>query len=180
MADSQHICSIPECGNTAYVRGWCNSHYLRWRRHGAPTGGVKTSHGEPERWLRTLAENPPEECVEWPFAKNGNGYGWAWLCGARIGAHRAALVISTGGNRVGMVAAHKCHNRICVNPRHLEWATSAENSFHRRKDGTASKKLSMAQVAEIKSAKGRVQEIAVAHGVCESTIYKIRAGLHFK
>lgn len=31
------ICSIPECGKPARGRGWCGTHWLRWRKHGDPT-----------------------------------------------------------------------------------------------------------------------------------------------
>ncbi|MDB5612048.1 MAG: hypothetical protein JWP25_8948 [Bradyrhizobium sp.] len=42
MADSP-ICSIPNCGKPALnIRGYCNAHYIRWRRHGDPLGGGKT------------------------------------------------------------------------------------------------------------------------------------------
>lgn len=30
------ICSIPDCGITSRVRGWCDKHYARWKRTGNP------------------------------------------------------------------------------------------------------------------------------------------------
>ncbi len=27
-------CQEPECGRDSYARGWCKTHYARWRRHG--------------------------------------------------------------------------------------------------------------------------------------------------
>ena len=32
----QEKCSIDGCGRTKAKRGWCNTHYQRWRRHGDP------------------------------------------------------------------------------------------------------------------------------------------------
>jgi hypothetical protein len=29
-------CSVDACPDAAEVRGWCNKHYLRWKRHGDP------------------------------------------------------------------------------------------------------------------------------------------------
>lgn len=31
-------CSIEGCGSPVRARGWCNRHYLRWRRSGDPLG----------------------------------------------------------------------------------------------------------------------------------------------
>lgn len=36
---SSRLCAIPECGKAAEKRGWCNGHYIRWRRHGDPLAG---------------------------------------------------------------------------------------------------------------------------------------------
>lgn len=33
------LCSIADCGKAVAKREWCNGHYIRWRRHGSPTGG---------------------------------------------------------------------------------------------------------------------------------------------
>jgi hypothetical protein len=41
----QTECSIPDCSDRHYARGWCQVHYQRWRKHGDPRvvlpGGVK-------------------------------------------------------------------------------------------------------------------------------------------
>lgn len=37
------LCDVSGCENPILnSRGWCNRHYLRWRRHGDPTGGGVT------------------------------------------------------------------------------------------------------------------------------------------
>lgn len=33
------LCSIPDCSKPRFCRGWCEAHYLRWRRHGDPQAG---------------------------------------------------------------------------------------------------------------------------------------------
>lgn len=33
------ICSIESCDNPGYCRGWCSTHYYRWRNHGDPLAG---------------------------------------------------------------------------------------------------------------------------------------------
>lgn len=34
---SQRICSIEECSNSHFARGWCEKHYNRWRKTGDAT-----------------------------------------------------------------------------------------------------------------------------------------------
>lgn len=29
-------CSVEDCGKPARVRGWCQTHYMRWRKYGDP------------------------------------------------------------------------------------------------------------------------------------------------
>lgn len=36
---TQRTCAIEGCPDPASTRGWCNGHYLRWRRYGDPEGG---------------------------------------------------------------------------------------------------------------------------------------------
>lgn len=40
MAD--RICSVADCGNPHLARGFCNVHYLRWKKHGDPLIGART------------------------------------------------------------------------------------------------------------------------------------------
>lgn len=36
-----HVCSIKDCGRPHYGRGWCSTHYARWREHGDPLAFVR-------------------------------------------------------------------------------------------------------------------------------------------
>lgn len=35
-------CGIDDCDRDAYVRGWCEPHYSRWKKHGDPLAGSPT------------------------------------------------------------------------------------------------------------------------------------------
>jgi hypothetical protein len=168
------LCKIEGCGNASYLKGLCNAHYLRLRRHGSPLGGG-TGKGAPLSWLKASIKNQTDDCVDWPFAKNGNGYGWAHYAGKRIGAHRLALVLKTGIDPSGFDAAHSCNNRKCVNPMHLRWAGRSENALDRHIHGTMKTKISEADVQMIRTCSKSAKVLAKELCVSESLIYKIRS-----
>lgn len=40
------LCKIPDCDNAHYSRGWCATHYRRWKRHGSPLAGKAKRQGK--------------------------------------------------------------------------------------------------------------------------------------
>lgn len=68
-----------------------------------------------------------ETCWLWTAQKNQGGYGRVKVHGKSWVAHRYAYEMLVGPIPVGAVLDHTCRVRHCVNPRHLEPVTHAEN-----------------------------------------------------
>jgi hypothetical protein len=45
---------VDGCGKTVKARGWCNTHWRRWRRHGDPTIVILSG------WKQRRPPKPPE------------------------------------------------------------------------------------------------------------------------
>lgn len=91
-----------------------------------------TQVGEPKAWLLAHVAHTGDECLTWPFAKDGSGYGKLFLDGKLRGAHRVMAIWALGDPPFAKAeAAHTCHNGTgaCVNPKHLKWASRRENEL---------------------------------------------------
>lgn len=183
MATSR-LCSIADCGKPHYAKGWCWRHYLRQRRHGDPLKGG-TTLGEPQAFLQNVAlPYQGDECLVWPFCRTPKGYGEVRLNGRSRFVHRVVCEAIHGPPPTARhEAAHSCGNGHlgCVAPRHLRWATHAENRLdmiaHQRSlRGTRNPhaRLTPADVRIIRKMDGQNQhQIARLFGVHPNTINAI-------
>ncbi|MBX5143268.1 hypothetical protein HJB79_31670 [Rhizobium lentis] len=180
------LCSIPDCGKPLLAKGCCAAHYYRLTKHGDPLGG-RTPPGEPLRFVNEVAmTHATNECLLWPFAKKGAGYGTIWIDGRLVGTHRYICERVHGAPPTpDHDAAHSCGHEGCVNPHHLEWKTAAENmadklihGTHHRGERNPQAKLTEAEAREIISLKGLESKVALAErfGVSTGTIGDIHRG----
>lgn len=189
MAEPFKPCSIVGCnGNAHYIahgaRGWCNLHWLRWRRHGSPTAGgdYRPAKGEIQSWIDQHATYTGDACLTWPFATNPNGYGVVKVDHLQVGAH-FAMCERVHGPRPTPTheASHSCGNGhlACVHPEHLSWKTPAQNHADKLIHGTHNRgqrhnmsKLTEVDVQAIRrmSATKSPREIAAHFGVTRQAV----------
>lgn len=130
MADA--TCTVQDCLEPPKCRGWCGSHYARWRRHGDPCGGGsrRAPDADVEAYFWTKVDRhgpvpPPRldlgRCWLWTGPVNSSGYGSFSIAGRSLGAHRAGWRFADGAEIPrGKVLDHLCQVRRCVRPDHLE------------------------------------------------------------
>lgn len=187
MAD-ERICIVNGCCKQAKVRGYCQSHYLRWHRHGDPTAGgpFLSPRGEPLRWLKENLSYASAECLHWPFGKNKTGgYGVVKVGKRQVFAHRWMCEQLNGpAPDQNSMAAHFCGNRSCVNPTHLRWATPKENSDDKVVHGTTIRgrspnaKVTADDVRQIRELRGKMSQpkIGQRFGLKQSQVSAIQTG----
>jgi hypothetical protein len=188
------ICSVPNCRNTLIVaHGLCDAHYRRQRKHGTPTGG-RTPQGETHAFFRDVVMvYDGNECLIWPYNRNGTGYGQMSRLGAGSGkkdlVHRKVCEMVNGpAPSPEHQAAHSCGNGRggCCAKRHVSWKTAGGNTADKFLHGTIPRGekvhnaiMTEAEVIRAREmiASGMMQkEIAAEMGVSKQTINHIRMG----
>ena len=121
-------------------------------------------------------------CWEWigPIASHGYGRftrGRKW----EDTSHRIAFALSHGPIPEGLVVRHRCDNKRCCNPAHLELGPQGENVRDMFRRGQIKTQLSMEQVREIRARladgrRGIGKELAAEFGTSPDIICRIGKG----
>ncbi len=117
-----------------------------------------------------------DSCWPWKGMIDKDGYGRFVLPKQYIGvrqpyAHRVVYELLIGSIPAGLVLDHLCHNAKCVNPKHLEPVSQAENT---RRSHMA--KLTREDVIAIRSSSEPHTVTALQYGLHPSTVCDIRLG----
>lgn len=139
---------------------------------------VRFIHGHHSRAPKKLQRYTVEDCSHdtpcwiWQLAKQGTGYGKTVHSGRFALAHRVYYERFKGPIPEGLVLDHLCRNRACVNPDHLEAVTHIENC---QRGQAGRRKLTAAQVLEIRASDEGSSVLAARYGVDRGSIKNIRA-----
>lgn len=183
------LCSVPGCGDRATSRGMCGMHYQRWRRNGDPLVRRGIGNGEALRFFQDVVlAYDGDDCLIWPFATDGHGYGKLWKDGALRVVSRLVCEDEHGPALFSdYVAAHSCGrgHEACVARSHLSWKSPAENmadklvhGTHMRGERNHTTQIARDAVREIKNLFGKLppKQIAKQFGVTVDVVYQIRSG----
>ena len=175
------FCSVAGCETLAHGLGLCQSHYNKHKQSLKEISRARKGEGL-AYLLRTL-ETITDECVLWPYASS-RGYGVTYVNRQNVAAHRYACEQKHGPPPFeGAHAAHNCGNSMCVNWRHVRWATSLENNSDKWGHGTmargeriARSKLDAEKVRYIRTSGERTCVLAALYGDDKNTIISVRNG----
>lgn len=185
---SARLCSIPGCGKTHKGKGFCASHYKRLRLHGDPLGGG-VSPEEPRRFYHEVVlQYDGDDCLIWPYTRNGCGYGRIQRNGKRREVHRVLCEDTKGPPPTPKhESAHSCGKGHlgCVTKGHLSWKTHKENNDDKLAHGTHNRgerhplaKLTEAEARQILNLKGKERQVDIAKrfGISKTQVSAIQTG----
>lgn len=141
------------------------------------TPRIRPKYGETIAFLLSVVAEPSDECILWPFGRNGQGYGILRRGGKTVLAHRLALALY---DKIDVPpphihTRHSCHTPLCINPQHMTWGTHAENMLDKamacRSGGV---KLTTDQVLQIRASIGTCKAVGEQFNVSASTVSLIR------
>jgi hypothetical protein len=117
------ICSFEGCERHVICRGYCTAHYQQAKAGKVLTPILKDCPDE-YRLLKHVVKS--DGCWGWT-GHTHKGYGQLTIRGKTVRAHRLSYELWVGEVPAYMTVHHKCANRLCCNPEHLELATDREN-----------------------------------------------------
>lgn len=179
------LCLIENCNRPSFGRGWCKRHYEQNRVYGNPVSVRQQTLD----FVEATIGSATDECIVWPWGLSARGYGRVHIGEMRMLAHRYVCERVHGAPPRGKEeAAHNCGTPACVNPKHLRWASHAENMADKIIHGTLTRgsniswsKLNEDAVRDILVCRtSAINMLAKRYNVDPEVIRKIWAGQTWK
>lgn len=142
---------------------------------GEPMFYVSGHNGTPS--VPQYVVNEKTGCWEWQWNKNRKGYGRVRVGRDLIAAHTVFYEQKFGNVPCGKQLDHKCRNRRCVNPDHLEPVTCVEN-VRRGLVPTITIEIARDIKRDLRSMSGAAA--ARRHGVSRNIVYQIKNGVTWR
>ena len=121
------------------------------------------------------------DCIECSTHHKCNGYTRISINGNEKPLHRVIYELLKGEVSDQLVIRHKCDNRFCCNPDHLEVGTQGDNVRDAVERGNLNRgikngmcKLTGDQINDITKSKARSRVLELQYNVSRKTIYNIR------
>ena len=174
------IAEICKC-NPMTIRNWLKKHNIKIRSRSESQMGELSSVYRPveERFWEKVDKNGPNCCWVWIAGCNNKGYGQIEINNKMTKAHIVSWELHNGRKvKNGHIIHHKCKNKKCCNPEHLQEITNSYHSkFHNLGEKCCFSKLKEWQVLEIRSkyATGKYtqKQLAKEYNVARTIINRI-------
>ena len=121
------ICSVECCDRTTHSKGMCGMHLQRFIRHGS-NSTARVANGTAINTVNEALSSNTDDCIPWTLSVTAFGYGEMRYKNKTTRSHRVVCELYHGTPPFPRAdAAHTCGNKLCINPRHIRWATRSEN-----------------------------------------------------
>lgn len=184
-------CVFNNCQGNHEAKGYCNKHYLRYRKYGDP-GATKVIRIEGDFATYFWSQlDKSSDCWVWIGKSFRGGYGRVSYCSKATDAHRVAYMLTNGEIPKGRLVLHSCDNPPCCNPNHLRLGNHKDNATDRenrkrvvrRLKGSLNHQAVLNEnfVREIRNSHLTSVELAKIYGVtanCIRTIIRYKSWRH--